>query len=145
MSMIANDRFPDVPMATQGTNSWHDDSLGDEVPAVDNIPGGQNLMTVGDDGGFEWQRARPNGTGGLPPDELPRAQQHDREAGMRQFHQTGAEYPTSVASPVTGHAVIPKGFYPGSPVRYATLYPMIFWPNPLPDFLKIRYTANIGA
>ena len=33
--------------------------------AVDNIPGGQNLMTVGDDGGFEWQRARPNGTGGF--------------------------------------------------------------------------------
>ena len=64
---------------------------------------------------------------------------------MRQFHQTGAEYPTSVASPVTGHAVIPKGFYPGSPVRCATLYPMIFWPNPLPDFLKLRYTANIGA
>jgi hypothetical protein len=32
---------------------------------VDNIPGGQNLMTVGDDGGFEWQRARPNGTGGF--------------------------------------------------------------------------------
>jgi hypothetical protein len=30
-------------------------------------------------------------------------------------------------------------------VRCATLYPMIFWPNPLPDFLKIRYTANIGA
>ena len=64
MSMIANDRFPDVPMATQGTNDWHDESLGGEVVTVDNIPGGQNLMTVGDDGGFEWQRARPNGTGG---------------------------------------------------------------------------------
>jgi hypothetical protein len=59
MSMVANDRWPDVPMATQGTNPWHEDSLGDETPAVDNIPGGQNLMTIGDDGGFEWQRVHP--------------------------------------------------------------------------------------
>jgi len=63
MSMIANDRWPDVPMATQGTNPWHDESLGDQTPMVDGIPGGQNLMTIGDDGGFEWQRARPGGDG----------------------------------------------------------------------------------
>ena len=63
MSMIANDRFPDVPMATQGTNDWHDESLGGEVVTVDNIPGGQNLMTVGGTGGFHQTNYRvPNNT-----------------------------------------------------------------------------------
>jgi hypothetical protein len=70
MSMISNDRFPDVPMSTQGVNPWHDESLGPVTPAYDGIPGGQNLLAVGDNGGFSWQRARPSGTGNFhaPPD-----------------------------------------------------------------------------
>ena len=64
MSMIANDRFPDVPMATQGQNSWSNDSLGDQVAAGDNeIPGGKNVLTAGPDGGMEMSRARPSGNG----------------------------------------------------------------------------------
>jgi hypothetical protein len=65
MSLISNDRFPDVPMSTQGANSWHADSLGNQIEpeATDGIPGGQNMITIGDDGGFTWQRARPSGSG----------------------------------------------------------------------------------
>ena len=64
---------------------------------------------------------------------------------MRQFHQTGAEYPLVASSPTEGHEVMVRSFYPGPNLRYATLYPMIFWPNTLPEFIKIRYTSNIGA
>ena len=64
MSMISNDRFPDVPMSTQGVNGWHDESLGSPVPNQDGIYHGQNLISLGPDGGMEYQRLRPgpNGT-----------------------------------------------------------------------------------
>ena len=72
MTMISNDRFPDEPMATQGVNPWHDDSLGDDIGGpTDGIPGGQNVMTVGENGGFTWQRARPSGTGTFHSHEGP--------------------------------------------------------------------------
>jgi len=61
--MIANDRFPDLPMATTGTNPWHDESLGAMTPAADQIQHGQNMIVLGPDGGMEWQRMRPSGNG----------------------------------------------------------------------------------
>ena len=72
MSMIANDLFPDVPMSTQGTNDWHDQSLGPMVTdPTDGVPGNQNLLTVGDTQGFQWQRARPSGRGTFHATEGP--------------------------------------------------------------------------
>ena len=64
MSMIANDRFPDVPMATQGQNQWANDSLGDQVETNDGVPGGHNTLTAGPNGqGMELSRARASGNG----------------------------------------------------------------------------------
>lgn len=80
MSLISNDRFPDVPMSTQGVNNWHDDTLGDQADNADGVYHGQNQITLGPNGGMEWQRMRPgpNGT----------------------FHQHGADYPgNTVARP----------------------------------------------
>ena len=78
--MIAADRFPDVPMATQGVNTWHDESLGDQTANVDGIYHGQNQITLGPNGGMSWQRARPG--------------QGDT------FHETGSAYPgNTVARP----------------------------------------------
>ena len=80
MSMISNDRFPDVPMSTQGTNAWHDDSLGDQVDPVDGVYHGQNQIVIGPNGGMSWSTARPTAEG--------------------TFHQNGQGYPgNTVARP----------------------------------------------
>ena len=52
----------------------------------------------------------------------------------RTFHQAG----------VAGHEreVTVAADYPGTPVRYATLVPMIFNPNPLQPNTKIQYTTT---
>ena len=80
MSMISNDRFPDVPMSTQGVNQWHDQSLGDPIEPADGVYHGQNQITLGPSGGMQWQRARPTIEG--------------------TFHETGSSYPgNTVARP----------------------------------------------
>jgi hypothetical protein len=55
----------------------------------------------------------------------------------RTFHQTGAELPAVGVMPA--HLVTTRKEYPGEPVRYATLFPFVFNPNPLPMFVKIQY------
>jgi hypothetical protein len=56
--MISNDRFPDVPMVTQGVNPWHDQSLGSIAAPDDGTGGNQNIITLGPKGGMQWQKAR---------------------------------------------------------------------------------------
>jgi hypothetical protein len=62
----------------------------------------------------------------------------------RTFHKTGAEYPVNPHSPVEGHELVPRTFYPGAPVRGVTIFPIAFWPNPLPDFIKIKYSTTVA-
>jgi|GEM_PF-1973156 hypothetical protein len=81
MSMISPDRFPNDPMSTQGVNAWHDESLGDQVYSADGIYHGQNIITLGPNGGMQWQRARP-GTQGT-------------------FHQSGSDYPGNTGAGYT--------------------------------------------
>ena len=81
MSMISNDRFPDVPMATQGVNTWHNQNLGDPIETADGIQHGQNQITLGPNGGMSWQRARPSDSG--------------------TFHETGTAYPGNTGAGYT--------------------------------------------
>jgi hypothetical protein len=62
---IQNDRFPDVPMSTQGTNDWHDDSLEDQLPDDQCVATGMASLSVGATHGFQWQKARPTADGGF--------------------------------------------------------------------------------
>ena len=65
MSMISNDRWPDVPMSTQGNNSWHDQTLGPQIDGpLDSIGTAQNYLEIGPDGkGFSFGKARTDGRG----------------------------------------------------------------------------------
>jgi len=81
MSLISNDRFPDAPMSTQGVNSWHDASLQDPVDNPDGIYHGQNQITLGPDGGMQFQKARPTRQGS--------------------FHKTGTPYPGNTGAGYT--------------------------------------------
>jgi hypothetical protein len=56
----------------------------------------------------------------------------------RTFHQTGTG-PGAVGI-MPAHDVTTRAEYPGPCPRYATLFPIGFWPNPLPPFTKLQYT-----
>jgi len=73
VSMIADDRFPDVPVSTQGNNPWNDNTLGAPLLVTSNIDSGENVITVGDRGGVSMVRARPNGRGTFHIVEVPNA------------------------------------------------------------------------
>jgi len=54
----------------------------------------------------------------------------------RTFHQTGVEW--------QAREIVPRTFYPGPPVRGVTIMPIAFWPNPLPDFMRIKYSTTVA-
>ena len=80
MSMISNDRFPDVPMAPRASTPGTTKLSATRSTNYDGNYHGQNQITLGPNGGMSWQRARPG--------------QGDT------FHETGSAYPgNTVARP----------------------------------------------
>jgi len=63
----------------------------------------------------------------------------------RQFAQTAPGPGTGSIDPRDTKAEIAYRHGPGPAMRYATLFPFVFWPNPLQPFTKKTDATSVGA
>ena len=66
----------------------------------------------------------------------------EREA-MQSMPGPGSDSPLIAGADIRSHVLY--GWDPTPPVRYATLFPMTFRPNPLPASYQLNFSMGLGS